>query len=285
MTTNKLILTALLAMPFFVCAENQPQMMKTVLTQPTPKAVNFNAAVKQCAKGIDPDTFQAVARTESSFNQFAIGVVKSSLKEQPRNLKDAVAAVKTLRQQGKNFSMGLVQVNVKNMTAYGLTDESIFDICENLRAGGEILKDCFSRAKGDEQQRLQQALSCYYSGNFRTGFKSSDNYVKRVVDNARLNKDSQVINPPKTTAKPKTQQVSVPKIDTSVPVPNVVITKKKAPPKANTPKPPVMATVANQPPQENKQEIAQATVAQAAVAEKQAPKKREWDIFGDFAEF
>ena len=285
MTTNKLILTALLAMPFFVCAENQPQMMKTVLTQPTPKAVNFNAAVKQCAKGIDPDTFQAVARTESSFNQFAIGVVKGSLKEQPRNLKDAVAAVKTLRQQGKNFSMGLVQVNVKNMTAYGLTDESIFDICENLRAGGEILKDCFSRAKGDEQQRLQQALSCYYSGNFRTGFKSSDNYVKRVVDNARLNKDSQIINPPKTTAKPKTQQVSVPKIDTSVPVPNVVITKKKSPPKANTPKPPVMATVANQPPQENTQEIAQATVAQTAIAEKQAPKKREWDIFGDFAKF
>ena len=284
MTTNKLILTALLAMPFFVCAENQPQMMKTVLTQPTPKAVNFNAAVKQCAKGIDPDTFQAVARTESSFNQFAIGVVKGSLKEQPRNLKDAVAAVKTLRQQGKNFSMGLVQVNVKNMTAYGLTDESIFDICTNLRVGGEILKDCFSRAKGDEQQRLQQALSCYYSGNFRTGFKSSDNYVKRVVDNARLNKDSQIINPPKATTKPKPQQVSVPKIDTSVPVPNVVITKKKASPKANTPKPPVMATVANQPPQENKQEIAQATVAQAAAAEKQTPK-REWDIFGDFAEF
>ena len=284
--TNKLILTALLAMPFFVCAENQPQMMKTVLTQPTPKAVNFNAAVKQCVKDIDPDTFQAVARTESSFNQFAIGVVKGSLKKQPTNLADAVAAVKMLREQGYNFSMGLVQVNRQHMKKFNLTDESIFDICTNLRVGGEILKDCFSRAKGDEQQRLQQALSCYYSGNFRTGFKSSDNYVKRVVDNARLNKDSQLINPPKaTTAKPKTQQVSVPKIDTSVPVPNVVITKKKAPPKANTPKPPVMATVANQPPQENKQEIAQATVAQAAVAEKQAPKKREWDIFGDFTEF
>ena len=284
MKTNKLILTALLAMPFFVCAENQPQMMKTVLTQPTPKAVNFNAAVKQCAKGIDADTFQAVARTESSFNQFAIGVVKGSLKEQPTNLADAVAAVKMLREKGYNFSMGLVQVNKQHMKKFNLTDESIFDICTNLRVGGEILKDCFSRAKGDEQQRLQQALSCYYSGNFRTGFKSSDNYVKRVVDNARLNKDSQVINPPKATAKPKTQQVSVPKIDTSVPVPNVVITKKKAPPKANTPKPPVVATVANQPPQENTQEIAQATVAQAAVAEKQA-QKREWDIFGDFAEF
>ncbi|MBQ9182827.1 MAG: transglycosylase SLT domain-containing protein [Neisseriaceae bacterium] len=279
--TNKLILTALLAMPFFVCAENQPQMMKTVLTQPTPKAVNFNVAVKQCAKGIDPDTFQAVARTESSFNQFAIGVVSGSLKEQPRNLKDAVAAVKTLRQQGKNFSMGLVQVNVKNMTAYGLTDESIFDICENLRAGGEILKDCFSRAKGDEQQRLQQALSCYYSGNFRTGFKSSDNYVRRVVNNAKLNNDAQTINPPKATAKPKTQQVSVPKIDTSVPVPSLAV--------ANTPKPKKIKQV--QPAQTSvtqetvaQANVAQDTVAQAKVAEKQLPK-REWDIFGDFAEF
>ena len=75
MKTNKLLLTALLLTPFFVWADNQtPQMVKTVLTQPTPKAVNFNAAVKQCAKGIDPDTFQAVARTESSFNQFAANV-------------------------------------------------------------------------------------------------------------------------------------------------------------------------------------------------------------------
>ena len=45
--------------------------------------------------------------------------------------------------------MGIVQVSVKNMAAYGLTDETIFDVCENLRVGGAILKDCFSRAKGD----------------------------------------------------------------------------------------------------------------------------------------
>ena len=277
MKTNKLILTALLSMPFFVLAE-QPKMVKTVLTQPTPpKAVNFNAAVKQCAKGIDPDTFQAVARTESSFNQFAIGVVKGSLKKQPTNLADAVAAVKMLREKGYNFSMGLVQVNKQHMKKFNLTDESIFDICTNLRVGGEILRDCFARAKGDEQQRLQQALSCYYSGNFRTGFKSSDNYVKRVVDNARLNKDSQLINPPKaTTAKPKTQQVSVPKIDTSVAVPSVAVVKK-APPKAN--KTPEQRQVAVA--QAN---VAQDGVAQAKVAEKQPPK-REWDIFGDFAQF
>lgn len=276
MKTNKLILTALLSMPFFVLAE-QPKMVKTVLTQPTPpKAVNFNAAVRQCAAGIDPDTFQAIARTESSFNQFAIGVVKGSLKEQPTNLADAVAAVKMLREKGYNFSMGLVQVNKQHMKKFNLTDESIFDICTNLRVGGEILKDCFSRANGDEQQRLQQALSCYYSGNFRTGFSSKDNYVLRVVNNAKKNNDGQIINPPKKAAKPKPQQVSVPKIDTTVAVPSVAVVKK-APPKAN--KTPEQRQVAVA--QAN---VAQDGVAQAKVAEKQPPK-REWDIFGDFAQF
>ena len=271
MKTNKLILTALLLTPFFVLADNQPQMVKTVLTQPTQqKAVNFNAAVKQCAKGIDPDTFQAVARTESSFNQFAIGVVKGSLKEQPRNLKDAVAAVKTLRQQGKNFSMGLVQVNVKNMTAYGLTDESIFDICENLRAGGEILKDCFNRASCNEHQRLQQALSCYYSGNFRRGFASHDNYVARVVNNAKNNTEEQTILPPQSSSSSPVQKShKVPAIDTSVPV--VAVAVRQSQKKSSAPK--VART---------KIERMQHQDAQTAATEK---TKIEWDIFGDFQAF
>ncbi|MBR5941022.1 MAG: lytic transglycosylase domain-containing protein, partial [Neisseriaceae bacterium] len=61
----------------------------------------------------------------------------------PVNKAEAIEAVKWLRKQGYNFSMGIVQVNVKNMPKYGLTDESIFDVCENLRVGGAILKDCF----------------------------------------------------------------------------------------------------------------------------------------------
>ncbi len=274
--TNKLILTALLAMPFFVCAENQPQMMKTVLTQPTvQKAVNFNAAVKQCAKDIDPMTFQAIARTESSFNPYAIGVVSGSLKEQPRNLTDAVKTVKMLRQQGRNFSMGLVQVNVKNMSAYGLTDENIFDICTNLRVGGEILKDCFSRAKGDEQQRLQQALSCYYSGNFRRGFASHDNYVARVVNNAKKNTEEQTILPPQaSSSSPQQKSNKVPAIDTSVPVAAIAVRQSQK--KSSAPK------VAHTKIKRMQQEQMWQQDAQTAAVEK---PKREWDIFGDFAEF
>ena len=60
---KKVIFTALSLTPFIVCAE----------------PLNFNAMVKKCAKDIDPMTFQAIARTESSFNPFAIGVVSGSL--------------------------------------------------------------------------------------------------------------------------------------------------------------------------------------------------------------
>ena len=248
-------------MPFFVFAKNQLQIEKTV---------NFNAAVRECAKDIDADTFQAVARTESNFNQFAIGVVKGRLPKQPTNLAEAVVAVKMLRKQGYNFSMGLVQVNKQHMSKFGLTDESIFDICTNLRVGGEILKNCFIRAKGNEQQRLQQALSCYYSGNFRTGFRSSDNYVKRVVNNAKFNKPTQIINPPTVMEKTETQQVSVPKIDTSMPVTSIEMAKVLMPKRVKKIKQPEIA-IENNP---NTEQITD-----------HKQQKAEWDIFGDWSQF
>lgn len=249
---KKILFTALCLTPFFVCAE----------------PLNFNAMVKKCAKDIDPMTFQAIARTESSFNPYAIGVVDGALKRQPENKAEAVAAVKQLRQMGRNFSMGIVQVNVKNMRPYGLTDETIFDVCENLRVGGAILKDCFNRAKGDSQQRLQQALSCYYSGNFRRGFASHDNYVARVVNNARLNNPNQTIRPLKVAANTGFIKTStaVPAIDTSRPVAAVRVVK--------TPTKKAKKTIANTQPSFRQPEQVSHTV--------ETQKKQSWDVFGEF---
>ena len=64
---KKIMFAALCLTPFFVSA--QP--------------LNFNAMAKKCAKDIDPMTFQAIARTESSFNPYAIGVVNGVLRRQP----------------------------------------------------------------------------------------------------------------------------------------------------------------------------------------------------------
>lgn len=150
--------------------------------------MDFIDLAQQCAPAVHAQTMAAIVRVESGFNPFAIGVVKGSLVRQPRTLEEAVATATDLHEKGWNFSVGLSQVNKTNFKKYGLTIESAFDPCANLRAGAGILKQCFESAKGRfgaSQEALQAAFSCYYSGNFSTGFKEDfkgqPSYVQKVV--------------------------------------------------------------------------------------------------------
>lgn len=121
------------------------------------------------------EVMEHVVRVESSFNPWAIGVVGGRLERQPRSLDEAVATVQVLERQGYDFSVGLAQVNRRNLAAQGLdTWEVAFEPCRNLAAGARILSDCVARAGGD----LDKGLSCYYSGNFSRGFQ--DGYVWKV---------------------------------------------------------------------------------------------------------
>lgn len=155
--------------------------------------MDFLALAQQCAPAVHPETMAAVVRVESGYNPFAIGVVNGRLERQPRNKAEAVATANALIQGGYNFSVGVAQVNRYNFSKYGLTVETAFEPCSNLRAGGEILKDCFERARvrfKDDQQALRAAFSCYYSGNFSTGFtqdfKGQPSYVQKVLTSARV---------------------------------------------------------------------------------------------------
>nr|BDH38366.1 lytic transglycosylase domain-containing protein [Acidovorax sp. SUPP3334] len=123
-----------------------------------------------------------MATVESSLNPNAIGVVNGRLARQPRNLPEAISTVAALRQQGMQFSAGLIQIYVKNWPAYQLDHESVFDPCANMRAAAGILTNCFKRASNrtdDPQLALRNALSCYYSNNFVTGYQHG--YVQKVV--------------------------------------------------------------------------------------------------------
>ncbi|WP_343548688.1 lytic transglycosylase domain-containing protein [Ralstonia sp.] len=147
--------------------------------------VSFTDLARRCAPDVDPVTLAAIVRTESSGNPFAIGVVGARLLRQPRSYAQALEAVRLLRAQGYNFSLGLSQINQHNLVKYGQTEASIFDPCTNLHAGGIVLRDCFARARplfASEQQALRAAVSCYYAGNFTTGFR--DGYVAKVIANA-----------------------------------------------------------------------------------------------------
>ena len=141
----------------------------------------FAALAMACAPLVHTDTAQALVAVESSFNPHAIGVVGGVLDRQPRNLAEALATANHLQANGWNFSVGLAQINLRNFERLGLTATTAFDPCENLRAMQTVLVECFERSslKASPQPALRQALSCYYSGNFVTGFRHG--YVQRIA--------------------------------------------------------------------------------------------------------
>lgn len=152
--------------------------------------LDFSTLAQQCAPSVQTTTLQALVKTESGFNPYAIGVVGGHLARQPRSRDEAVATARALEAAGWNYSMGLSQVNRVNLRPRGLTLDSVFDACANLRAGSAILSDCYTRASLGglgPQEAVRAALSCYYSGNFTRGFKpdaGGTSYVQRVAANA-----------------------------------------------------------------------------------------------------
>jgi len=150
----------------------------------------FLALTMACAPQVHADTARALVNVESAFNPWAIGVVGGALVRQPRHRAEALATAKALRAAGWNFSVGLGQINVGNFERLGLTLDTAFEPCTNLAAMQTVLADCFDRARAPitnppaDQAALRQALSCYYSGNFATGFRHG--YVRKVVSAVRL---------------------------------------------------------------------------------------------------
>ena len=143
---------------------------------------NFAALALACAPLVHVDTARALVAVESSFNPNAIGVVGAALTRQPTGRDQALATAEQLSQQGWNFSLGLAQINRHNFARLGLTNASALDPCLSLSAMQSILLECSARAPEahDPQRALRQTLSCYYSGNFETGFRHG--YVQRVVN-------------------------------------------------------------------------------------------------------
>jgi len=145
----------------------------------------FLALALACAPQLHADTARALVSVESAFNPWAIGVVGGQLARQPRTRAEAIATAQRLKTTGWNFSVGLGQINLGNFERLGLTVDTAFDPCINLTAMQTVLTECMvrvppsQRMPPEEQNALRQALSCYYSGNFITGFKHG--YVRKVA--------------------------------------------------------------------------------------------------------
>lgn len=132
---------------------------------------------------VSAEVMHHVAQVESDSNPFAIGVVGGQLARQPKTLDEAIATVRMLDAAGYNYSLGIAQVNRSNLGRYGLdTYKKAFDACANVAAGAKILAECYGRSGHD----WGKAFSCYYSGNFVTGYR--DGYVQKIY--ASINAES-----------------------------------------------------------------------------------------------
>lgn len=154
-------------------------------------ARDIQERISKCAPDVSAQTMAALIATESSFNPFAIGVVGGRLERQPSNKDAAIETAKALDKAGLKYSAGVAQIFRGNWGNYGLTHETVFDVCPNIRAGSHILKNCYVRAKhveGSSQTALRMAFSCYYSNNFVAGFKPGPggvpSYVEKILHSA-----------------------------------------------------------------------------------------------------
>ncbi|MBB5359132.1 type IV secretion system protein VirB1 [Rhodanobacter sp. ANJX3] len=126
-------------------------------------------------QAVPAEVMHHIVHVESGYNPFAIGVVGGQLVRQPQSLDEAIATAQMLETKGYNYSLGVSQVNRSNLTKYGLdTYAKAFNPCLNLSAGSRILNECYYSSGGD----WGKAFSCYYSGDFVTGFRQG--YVQKV---------------------------------------------------------------------------------------------------------
>jgi type IV secretion system protein VirB1 len=165
-----------------------------LLTLEIASAADLGMLMQQCAPSVHPATLSRIIRTESGGQLFALadagpahlpwsvrkGMVRSYF---PASKPDATEIVNSLLKAGHLVSIGLTQVNNRNLSRLGLSVGDVLDPCTNLRAGAQILTEFYQAAlpryAGDSQKALVAAISAYNTGDFVAGI--ANGYVRQVL--------------------------------------------------------------------------------------------------------
>lgn len=169
----------------------------------------FSALIARCAPTVHPETMAAVISAESRGHQFAIadaGPVNLPWAQRKHLVRSfylgsvdlSVAKAEELIASGHTVSLGISQINDRNLKSLGLSIKDVFDPCTNIAAGGKILTGFYQRAVrsfGPGPIALRAALSGYNSGDWLRGDR--DGYVDLVYKQVGrpLNMQTAVIVP------------------------------------------------------------------------------------------
>ncbi|WP_336313932.1 transglycosylase SLT domain-containing protein [Escherichia coli] len=131
-----------------------------------------------------------IARVESGFNPYAVAEIiperergsygKSVISHMPKSKEEALTVIREIENRKRRYSVGLMQITSSNFSFYSTSAEKLLDSCENLSVFEKIIVDCYKRGRS-----LENALSCYYTGNFSNGKRkekefNNTSYVERI---------------------------------------------------------------------------------------------------------
>lgn len=121
----------------------------------------------QCAPFVAPSTLAALVRVESGGNPLAMWNNSTRSMVIPANRAQAVRYLQSAMAAGQKVDVGIAQVDTQNFASYGITPQTAFDACTNLRVGAEILRADWQRAFAagySGQPALYHAFEAYNSG-------------------------------------------------------------------------------------------------------------------------
>ncbi|ELI5720904.1 transglycosylase SLT domain-containing protein [Vibrio fluvialis] len=143
----------------------------------------------ECQQVVQTEVVRALIDVESNSNPLAVAVIGFDRFFQPSSLTMGNKMLNSLEKRGIKYSAGLMQITKDNFEAYGLDNYSVFNPCKNIRVGADIFHNCLMRSikkygEEDKTRNYRNAASCYFSGNFRTGYVLPKNkpYVDRFEE-------------------------------------------------------------------------------------------------------
>ena len=144
----------------------------------------FTALAARCAPAVPVATLEAVARTESGLDPWALHDNTTSRKEDADSLELAATDASQWVGRGDSVDIGLMQINAANLHALGMTVTDALDPCESLAGGAAVLRAAYGGGvtPAAQQAALLMALSRYNTGTPFQGIMNG--YVHTVLENA-----------------------------------------------------------------------------------------------------
>jgi type IV secretion system protein VirB1 len=144
----------------------------------------FASLAERCAPAVPAKTLEAVARTESGLDPWALHDNTTGVSEIPASQDQAQADAAAWISRGDSVDVGLMQINSANFGALGLTASAALDPCASLARGAAVLQAAYGggTTTAEQQVALLMALSRYNTGSPLKGIMNG--YAHTVMVNA-----------------------------------------------------------------------------------------------------